>query len=296
MSDPQKSPGAPGTRIRPAGAPAAAARGPRPARPAAPPPGPTAGSLALRKFLLLAIILSCVGLSAAIGWKLWKRAHPNDPGSRDVAAEFDKAMDQAKGASKDILAAQNKVWLKGAELTPEDFATIKAKLAELRESHDKLKELLDLLHDKHKEDSAEFVAIVPKWLQVKAWILDAADLLENQKPPEYGGLNIPMFVASFKLRKDQDELKDINTTKDEVIKRNDPEEIKKTRKRLSDLREAFKGHVAKLQDLDKYVTEGLARPDLTIKDVVELEQLRDDANKATMAVKAAGTLLQAFPE
>jgi hypothetical protein len=29
---------------------------------------------------------------------------------------------------------------------------------------------------------------------------------------------------------------------------------------------------------------------------MELGQLRDDANKATMAVKAAGTLLLAFPE
>ena len=99
-----------------------------------------------------------------------------------------------------------------------------------------------------------------------------------------------------KARKDQDELKDINTTKDEVVKRNDPEEIKKTRKRIMDLREAFRGHATKLQELDKYVAEGLARPDLTIKDVTELEQLRDDANKAQMAVKAAGTLLQAFPE
>jgi len=295
MSDPQKLPGAPGTRLRPAGAPATA-RGPRPARPGSQPPGPSASSMRLRKLLMLFIIFSCLGLTAAIGWKLWKRAHPNDPGSIDVAAEFDKALDLGKGASKDILTAQNKVWLKGAELSPEDFTTIKAKLGELRESHDKMKDLLDLLHDKHKEDSAEFVAIVPKWLQVKAWILDANDLLENQKPPEYGGLNIPMFVASFKLRKDQDELKDINTTKDEVVKRNDPEEIKKTRKRISDLREAFKGHVTKLQALDNYVTEGLARPDLTIKDVVELEQLRDDANKAQMAVKAAGTLLQAFPE
>jgi hypothetical protein len=29
---------------------------------------------------------------------------------------------------------------------------------------------------------------------------------------------------------------------------------------------------------------------------MELGQLRDDANNATMAIKAAGTILQAFPE
>ena len=67
-------------------------------------------------------------------------------------------------------------------------------------------------------------------------------------------------------------------------------------KKISDLREQFRGLVTKMQDLDKYVAEGLARPDLTSKEVIELEMLRDDANKAQMAVKAAGTMLQAFPE
>jgi hypothetical protein len=295
MSDAQ-NPGQPGTRIRPAGGPPPAAKAPRPARPALQPPAPSAGSMAMRKFLMLGIIVACVGLSGAIGWRLWQRMHPRESAAIDVGDAFEKAKDIGKGASKDIFAVQTKVWSKDAELTAEDFTTIKAKLAELRECHDKLKDLLDLLHDRHKEDTDEFVHIVPYWLQVKMWILDATDLLENQKPPEYGGLNIPMFVTSKKLQKSQDELKEINTTKDDVIKRNDPEEIKKTRKRISDLRESFKGHVAKFQELDKYVTEGLARPDLTIKEVVELEQLRDDANKAQMAVKAAGTLLQAFPE
>jgi hypothetical protein len=245
---------------------------------------------------MLFIIFTCLGLVGMIGWRLWQKTHAKERDSINVAEEFDKAMDLGKGASKDIFAIQTKVWGQGKELTPEDFTTIKSKLAELRDCHDKLKDLLDIMHAQHKDDSAERASIVPKWLQVKMWILDASDLLDNPKPPEYGGLNIPMFVTSEKIRKAQDELKDINTTKDEVVKRNDPEEIKKTRKKLMDLREAFRGHATKLQELDKYVAEGLARPDLTNKDVVELEQLRDDANKAQMAVVAAGKMLQAFPE
>ncbi|HLY73789.1 MAG TPA: hypothetical protein VKU80_06685 [Planctomycetota bacterium] len=294
MSDPQK-PLSPGSRLRPAaGAPGA--KGPRPSRPALPPPGPSASSMRLRKLLMLGIIFTCLGLAGAIGWRLWQKMHAQTRDSINVAEEFDKAMDIGKGASKDIFSIQTKVWGQGKELTPEDFATIKSKLAELRDCHDKLKDLLDLLHQRHLEDSADNATIVPKWLQVKMWILDASDLLENPKPPEYGGLNIPMFVTCEKIRKAQEELKDINTTKDEVVKRNDPEEIKKTRKKLMDLREAFRAHATKLQDLDKYVAEGLARPDLTNKDVLELEQLRDDANKAQMAVVAAGKMLQAFPE
>jgi hypothetical protein len=293
MSDELKPPGRPGLPRPGAGA---APKGPRPARAAAPPPGPSASSLRLRGLLMLGIIVACLVLVGMIGWRVWQRMHPVEGVTIDVPDRFDKAMEIGKGASKDIFALQTKVWGKGEELKPEDFATIKSKLAELQDCHDKLKDLLDLMHRRHLEDSEDFSKIVPKWLQVKMWILDASDLLENQKPPEYGGLNVPMFLTSEKIRKAQEELKEINTLKDEIIKRGDPEEIKKTRKRISDLRDSFRGYSVKLQDLDKYVQEGLARPDLTEKDVMELGQLRDDANKATMAVKAAGTLLLAFPE
>jgi hypothetical protein len=281
----------------PGGAPGApGAGGPRPARPAMKPPPPSAGSMMLRKMLMLFIIFSCLGLGGAIAYKLWRATHPPEKSVIDVAADFDKALDLGKGASKDILAIQTKVWGKGEELKPEDFEGIKKKLGELREAHDKMKDLLDLLHARGLDDSKEKQDIVPKWLQCKMWILDASDLLENQKPPEYGGLNIPMFLTSDKIRKALTALGEINTEKDKIIERNDPNEIKATRKKISDLREQFRALVSKMQDLDKYVAEGLARPDLSSKEVIELEMLRDDANKAQMAVKAAGNMLLAFPD
>ena len=278
-----RKPGAPGT---------GAARPPRVLQ--APPP--SGGSLFLRKMLLLGIIFSCLGLGGAIGWKLYLRAKGGERQVVDVDAEFDKQMDLAKGASKEIFSIQTKVWGRNEELKPEDFATIKTKLGELREGHDRIKDLLDILRAKNMMDTGSFQKIVPKWIQVKMWILDANDLLENQKPPEYGGLNIPMFVTSEKIRKASTTLGEINTESAKIIERNNPEEIRATRKKIADLREQFRGLVTKMQDLDKYVAEGLARPDLTNKEVVELDQLREEANKAQMAVKAAGTMLQAFPE
>jgi hypothetical protein len=299
MSDepkPLNAPGRPGLP-RAGGPVGAGARGPRPVRPAPQPPGPSAASLRLRKHLMLGIIFTCLALGGMIAWRVWQKFHHTEKATIDVDVEFDKVMDVAKGSSKDIFSIETKVWKeKSEELKPEDFATIKKKLEELRECHDKLKDLLDLLRARGKEDSGSYQAIVPKWIQLKMWILDASDLLENQKPPEYGGLNIPMFVTSEKIRKAQAELGEINTTKNDVIGRNDAAEIKATRKKISDLRDTFRNHATKLQELDKYVAEGLARPDLTDKDVMELGQLRDDANKATMAIKAAGTILQAFPE
>jgi hypothetical protein len=268
------------------GAPGAG--GPRPARPAMKPPPPSGGSMMLRKMLMLFIIFACLGLGGAIAYKLWRAAHPVERSVIDVKDQFEKALDQAKDASKAILSVQTKVWGRGEELKPDDFEGIKKSLGELRDAHDKMKDLLDLLHARNLDDSKEKQDIVPKWLQCKMWILDASDLLDNQKPPEYGGLNIPMFLTSDKIRKATTALGEIRTESEKIIERNNPDEIKATRKKISDLREQFRGFVTKMQDLDKYVAEGLARPDLTSKEVIELEMLRDDANKAQMAVKAAG--------
>jgi len=260
------------------------------------PPPVSAASMRLRKMLMLFIIFSCLGLGGAIAYKIYRATHPTEKTVIDVASDFEKALDLGKGASKDILAIQTKVWGRGEELKPEDFTAIKKSLGELREAHDKMKDLLDLLHARGLDDSKEKQDIVPKWLQCKMWILDASDLLDNQKPPEYGGLNIPMFLTSDKIRKAKAALGEINTEKDKIIERNNPEEIRTTRKKISDLREQFKVLVTKMQDLDKYVAEGLARPDLSPKEVIELEQLRDDANQAGLAVKAAGQLLLTFPD
>ena len=75
----------------------AGAKGPRPARPALQPPPDSAGSLRLRKMLLLAIISSCLVLGGLIAWKIWRNLHPPQRTSIDVDVEFDKAMDTAKG-------------------------------------------------------------------------------------------------------------------------------------------------------------------------------------------------------
>lgn len=285
-----KKPGAPAS---PGGA---AGGAPRP-RPSMQPPPVSPGSMMLRKMLMLGIIFSCLGLGGAIAWKLYQKYHGKEGASAiDVDKVFEEQMDRAKDASKEIFRTETKVWGKNEELKAEDFETVKKKLAELRECHEKIKDLLDILRAKNMTDTGSFQMIVPKWIQVKMWILDAADLLENQKPPEYGGLNVPMFVTSEKIRKAQTALGEINTEKEKIIERNNADEIKTTRKKITDLREQFRGFVTKMQDLDKYVADGLARPDLTSKEVMELDQLRDEANKAQMAVKAAGTMLQAFPE
>jgi len=294
MSDEPKPLNAPRRLGAPGGAVGTGPKGPRPVRPAAPPP--PSGGAGLRKALLLGIIFACLGLGGAIAWKVWKITHPTTRDSIDVGAEFDKLTDKTKDASKAIFKIEEKVWLKGEELKGDDFGGIKSRLGELEDAEQKLADLLSLLRRRNLQDSGDYPKILAFWLQTRIWINDASDLIENQKPPDYGGLNVPMFVTSKKITKAQDELKDINTTLEEVIKENDPEKLKATRKRIAELRDAFRAYSVKMQDLDKYVADCLARPDLTSKEVLELEMLRDDANKATMAVKASGELLKKVPE
>src|SRR5436190_8355859 len=212
MSDEQK-PLNPPRRLG-AGTVGTGPKGPRPVRPAGPPPI-SAGSMALRKALMLGIIFACLGLGAAIAWKLYRKFNVHIPDSIDVGTEFDKITDKSKGSSKDIFKIQEKVWLKGEELKADDFSGIKAKLGDLEDAEQKLADLLTLLRRRNLQDSGDYPKILAHWLQTRIWINDASDLLENQKPPDYGGLNVPMFVTSKKISKAQEELKEINTTKDE---------------------------------------------------------------------------------
>jgi hypothetical protein len=290
---------APAGPDRPKGLPPRGPRPPRPggARPPAPPPGPSAASLRLRAHLMIGILVSCVVLGGLIAWKIWRITHPPESKSIDVADQFEKAMDLGKGASKDIFAIQTKVWgAKNEELKPEDFAKIKAKLADLRQCEDKLKELLELLRSRKLEDTGDYVAIIPKWLQVKLWILDATDLLDNQKPPEYGGLNIPMYLTVNKIKKLQEELKELEITKNDIIGRKDAAEMEKVRKRIKEIQAGFSEAGVKLQALDDYVKTGLTRPDLSPKEIDELNTLRDETNRTGMAIKQARELSSTFRE
>jgi hypothetical protein len=110
----------------PGGAPGAG--GARPARPAMKPPPVSAGSMMLRKMLMLFIIFACLGLGGAIAYKLWRAAHPVEK-SASTSTASSTSDGRAKGASKDIFRIQTKVWGKNEELKPDDFATIKKQLA-----------------------------------------------------------------------------------------------------------------------------------------------------------------------
>jgi hypothetical protein len=270
-------PGRPGLRPRPGGA-----------RPPPPPAKPSK----VKAYLMLSILLATVGLSGAIGFKVYKILFPNKKPKIQVKEEAEAAFDKAKDASKEISRIETRVWVMGEDITAAMAVSLSDQLDELLKADDRIKELLDLLHHSQKQDSDEWDSLVNYSLLVKLWILDASDLLELQKnAPEYGGLYIPMHRAMEGLKKAQKEMGEIKTLRDEVLKRNDAAEKEKMRARVKELEGMFAGFRDKLNGLDDYIKKGLARDDLSPKVIKELDDLREDSSKAQMSMKEAKQIL-----
>jgi Mg2+ and Co2+ transporter CorA len=265
------------------------ARGTRPA-----PPPPSKPSK-LKGYIMLGIIISTVVLSVAIAYKVYIRLFAKHKAAINVEVEGKAAMDLATEAQKEIFRAESKVWISGETLSAATAVMIDAKLDELRQADERIKELLDLLHAKKQEESGDWGILVENSLKVKLWILDASDLIDTMKNPEYGGLYIPMYRAMDQQTKAQKELKEIKFQLDAILGQ-DAGVRTKTRARIEELKQKFAALRDKLNELNDYIKKGLAREDLSPKVIKELDELRDEASKAQMGFKEAGNLKQQIPE
>jgi hypothetical protein len=308
MSDPNELENASGMEPAAPQAPAPKTAGlARPARPlrapgSAPPraaPSPKGGAKGSKGkgILVLAIILLVAGLSVAIVIRLIPRLFPKTGTTIVVTEKIDQIMDKAKGASKDIYRVESQVWIKGSDISAADAVAIQKSLNELETCEGDLKELFDILHEKKQEESGDWQSLIKSTLLVKLWILDAGDLLDLKgKAPDYGGLYIPMYQAIDGIRKCQKEMGEIETLSGEIVDRKNPAELEKYRKRLKEIEELLTVLGEKLRSLDGYVTKGLLLDEHSPKVIKELEDLREEANKADMARGALRQLRSKFRE
>ena len=266
------------------------------ARGARPAPPPAAKPSKLKGYIMLGIIISTVVLSAAIAYKVYIRIFAKHKAAINVELEGKAAFDLATEAQKEIFRAESKVWISGETISAATAVMIDGKLEDLRQADERIKELLDLLHAKKQETSGDWDVLVENSLKVKLWILDASDLIETIKNPEYGGLFIPMYRAMDQQTKAQKELKEIKFQLDQILGQNDAELRTKTRARIEGLKQKFAALRDKLNELNDYIKKGLAREDLSPKVIKELDELRDEASKAQMGFKEAGNLRQQIPE
>jgi hypothetical protein len=293
-----KTPAGPGAppKTDPGKAPLGAPR-PRP-RPVQPAPAPAkTGSKNARKYIMYGLIVSTVVLSGLIAWRLIVKFTTPERVVRNVGEEWRDAMTQAQSAQKEIFALESKVWLKSEKLTEEDFKTIKAGLARLQDSHDKMHDLLRLLRDKGREDSQDMIDITRRWAEVKLWIYDASELTaEGVQPPNYAGVNIPLFLETGSAEKTIEELKDFHFKKEEIRQR-DAAGLEAARKQLRDIAERLSGAMERLNQLDQAIVTGLALPDADrARSLKDIEYLRDKMSVINQAIIQVRGLRSEFRE
>jgi hypothetical protein len=263
----------------------------------------------LKGILMLGIIISVVGLSGAIAFKLYKKYFGKEKIVVDVGAEIDKAYGKAEDDRKQIELIEKVVINEGQDLGGAEAVRLQKHLQGLQECTMKFDDLRALMREmalkRQGTEAAEAIAqssdnekLAMCDVKVKLWILDADDLLQFSKnaKSEYGGLYIPMFRALDKFRKAQKELTDLREGVQDVINRNDAAEKTKTRTKIEDLKAAFAAVPYKLNGLDTYIKDGLARPELSPKEIKELEELHDQASKAQMSFKEAQRIRLLIPE
>jgi hypothetical protein len=213
----------------------------------------------------------------------------------DWRPEWEKALGAAALAHGEILDTESKAWKKGAPLEPGDFERLRGPLQVLEENAERLAEILEATYQKERGAGTQRTSeMAPKLLEVKLWVLDAADLVDSEKdaslPP---GFHIPLHAALDALHRSQEELAQLERTKGEIQGRGAAER-ERTGKRLLELKSALEATKDKLSKLEEYVKKGLARDDLTPEQLPDLGLLREGATAAGQAAGRVEELMDSF--
>jgi len=245
---------------------------------------------------LLVAVLVILGWGGWIVFRLVKGRKPV-PSARNVEVEWGNSFKKAKAAFDESFALEAKVWTKDEDLKPEDLEKIKNALKQFRATSDKFHELNKLVLDQGKGPSKETEEMGRRLPELKLWILDAAGVVEGDaKPPEYGGLYIPMYRTVARYDKAVARLKELRESEPAIRERNDPEEFKKVRQELMALEGEFSACQEKFGGLVDFIREGLATPDLSGKELRDLGDLLEYASKSQMARKSGSDLRFKFRE
>lgn len=240
--------------------------------------------LRFRKKLLLGIIAAIVVLALANGAVLALKYFRKGGKKIDVAAEWKEAFESAKQARAKIDKIEQKVWMAGETLTPEDYKTVREQCEVLADASDKIHNLIELVRAKHGEDNQDVKDMVLRLYQIKFWILDGCDLVDSEgKEGVDPGVFIPMQRTLASWQKAKEDFEGILAKKSELLA--DPEQKKATRARLETISKTISQAMEKLAALDEYVCKGLLNEDLSAKEIAELGPMRTEATLAGQLFK-----------
>jgi hypothetical protein len=260
---------------------------PRPVLPQAPPSK-------LKEHLVQLICFSTVVLLVILGFKIFKiiQARGMKEGANiNVAEEWKEAFDKGKRAGDEIQKIQRKVWSDGVPLVDDDRQKIQEQLDILEDCDAKFLDLMNLLRSRNMNETQEGEDIVKHWPPMKLWVLDGGDLLDGpSSPTEYGGFYIPLHRLISRSSKIQKELAELEKGKDALLQRNDGGEKERTRQQIKKLEEDLGEIQEKFAALYDYVKDGLADPNVGVREIPDLEMLTEEQAKAGMVGKQAREL------
>jgi hypothetical protein len=228
---------------------------------------------------MLFIIVGCGIMVIAIGIRLWLMFHGRPTGQIiKVEYEWKEAFNAAERAQKEIFTIESKVWVSNETLKPEQYKRIGERLETLRNSAEKMHELMEKIRKLPDGPASQEAAdIPPRLLKLKFWILDADGVVESEKDTsKQAGYFIPLFTMINRWHEARKEIQTVEKTKAEILQRNDAEEKKTIRERIAKIQTDLGRIAEKIAALDDYVKDGLARQDLTTKEIPDLEPLRDE--------------------
>ncbi|MBI4605365.1 MAG: hypothetical protein HY721_25660 [Planctomycetes bacterium] len=268
----------------------------RPPRVHGPPPDkdPVVLTRKQGRWMTRATVLAALVLVALIADTVYERLRGPEPVSIDFAAESERWLSKAAEARWEIEALTEKTWPRGEALTAGDLEQVRARHRTLETSAEKLLNLMETARQQDPKGSAAVLASADRrLLEVRLWLLDAADLLGLEVRVSSEGFYVPFRKAQERSRKARETLAALEAeASGSPGSPGTPDAARRdaVRAQAGELRAALAEVGQSLGMLEGRVKQGLARESLRPEQLPDLRRLRDEASLAAEAQARAERL------
>lgn len=247
----------------------------------------------LRAALMQSILSASIVLGGLILWRIFGGSFGREPEVVVVKDATEEAYDRADAARRQIQIIERKAW--SAEdppsLTATDLTEISRQLAELETADRRFERLDGLLRKKKLEGCGDMSGLTACWLRTRIWKLDAQAVVGvRSDPSSLPGLYIPMHRALARWQEARRELAEVRSLTVEIPTRQSAEEKRLLHARIRTIRETLVDCRDEFLRLEGFLCAGLKLESLPVRDLPDVELLRENASLVQQAMASAGQL------
>jgi hypothetical protein len=217
----------------------------------------------------------------------------------NVQEETTAAYDDADQARRQIQILERKALTGEAPppFAPEELDQIREHLAVLERSESRFRRLDGLLRKHHLEECEDMKGLSTCWVRTRLWISDARAVIGLRTDPGAApGLYIPLHRALARWQKARDELRELRSRSDAMGDPADTRERREVLARIRGLRETLADCRDEFLRLEGFVATGLGLDPLPVRDLPDVELLREHASLVQQAMVTAADLGSRFRE